>query len=171
MISLTVVRGFEMKRLVSCVALLMMAGCASTVNHSADSKARTPSAVQRPEDKCFSVSSTDVVPSDLYRISYNINPGDQRDQPEKPFHEQFLTFDTISADFCWLAKVVEKRKSNPVVGQSNIAKISITHGARSKAYVRCQADALGIDLRCESSRTGDSENCYVYGLVEGSSCR
>ncbi|MBL7689796.1 MAG: hypothetical protein JNJ49_17300, partial [Bdellovibrionaceae bacterium] len=101
----------------------------------------------------------------------NLNPGDSHDQPEKPFHNQFMTYENITSDFCWLANVVEKRRTNLVRGQSNIAKIHISHGARSKTYISCHAQSLGIDLRCESSRTGSAEDCYVYGLLEGSSCR
>lgn len=161
-----------MRRFIACLGLLAVTGCASTGDHSSSATTvRNPSAVQRPEDKCFTVGAFESVPADLFRFQYNLNPGDDRDQPEKSFFDQLMTYENITADFCWLAKAVEKRKSNAVPGQSNIAMIHITHGARSKTYISCHARDLGIDLRCDSSRTGNSENCFVYGLLMGSSCR
>lgn len=165
-------RRFLVRRLIACLGVLAVTGCASTDGHSSSATSvRNPSAVQRPEDKCFTVGPLDAVPADLSRLPYNLNPGDGHDQPEKEFYSQFMSYESITSDFCWLAKAVEKRKANPVPGQSNIAMIHITHGARSKTYVSCHAQNLGIDLRCDASRTGNSENCFVYGLLEGSSCR
>jgi len=154
----------------AAVAAMVVAGCASTGGHSEHAAtARNPSAI--PADSCYSDPAASAVPMDLGVFSYNLNPGDGHDQPEVGFYNQIMNFETIDADICKLGKMVVARRANPKAGQSNVAMISVTHGARSKAFITCHAEKMGIDLRCDSSRTGNSENCFVYGLVEGSSCR